>query len=224
MKVTTDSCLFGAWCASEIRHHQQGLNKQPLTLLDIGTGTGLLSLMIAQKNEVKTDAVEIEPATAAQAIQNISSSPYAENIHVVQADILEYAPGEYDLIVSNPPFYENEWKSPAEGRNIAHHSHLLRWAELFPLIASKLAPGGLAFLLLPASRAELANQLIASNNMFMNKEILVMQSEGRSPFRRMVCISKQKAEPVVSELVIRNEKGEYSELFTSYLQDYYLYL
>lgn len=130
MKVTTDACLFGAWCAEEI----QSLNGKK-NILDIGTGTGLLPLMIAQKNSASIDAIEIEKASADEAIQNIQASPFAETIHVIQADISGYQPPEkYDIIICNPPFYEDELQSPDALKNVAHHGTHLKLEQLFQII------------------------------------------------------------------------------------------
>src|SRR5687768_1369738 len=104
MKVTTDSCLFGSWCAEEIRKD----NKPDDALLDIGTGTGLLSLIIAQKNDCLIDAVEIDTATAEQAKENLNASPFKEKIFIYNQDILKFKNRLYDVIISNPPFYEKE--------------------------------------------------------------------------------------------------------------------
>ncbi|HEX6333160.1 MAG TPA: methyltransferase, partial [Flavisolibacter sp.] len=101
MKVTTDACLFGAWAAQEI-------SQMPniATMLDVGTGTGLLSMMVAQQKALETDAIEIDPDAAAQASENIKASPWATRIHVIQQDVNDLQPGRaYDVVISNPPFY-----------------------------------------------------------------------------------------------------------------------
>jgi tRNA1Val (adenine37-N6)-methyltransferase len=122
MKVTTDACLFGAWVAKEINNEKILINNY----LDIGTGTGLLSLMIAQKNSsVKIDSIEIDKEAAEQALENVNASSWKERINVIHADAKDFAfTKKYDLIVSNPPFYENELKSPDEKKNMAHHGGL----------------------------------------------------------------------------------------------------
>ena len=96
MKVTTDSCLFGAWVAKKLNHQTQ-------TLLDIGTGTALLSLMIAQQKDCTIDAIEIEPSAAAEARENVKASPWKENVRILEADVTALALKNYDCIVSNPP-------------------------------------------------------------------------------------------------------------------------
>ncbi len=102
MKVTTDACLFGAWVANKMSEKDwNGKN-----LLDIGTGTGLLSLMIAQQNNLHIDAVEIDFVAAEQASQNFSSSPFRESINIIHTDILGFKQEGYDCLVINTPFYK----------------------------------------------------------------------------------------------------------------------
>ncbi len=222
MKVTTDSCVFGAWCAAEI---QATVGYEPTKrLLDIGTGTALLSLMCAQKNNVLIDAIELEPFSAIQAAENVSASPYAERIKTAEGDILNFKPGGYPYIVCNPPFYENELESPHETRNIAHHSQYLRWDELFPLIAQKLDHSGMAFLLLPDSRTVYANDLFEQQQLFIHKQVWLSHSEGRSPFRRMVMLSNAPKETRIENMFIREANGAYSADFSCLLRDYYLHL
>ena len=125
MKVTTDGCLFGAWAASLI----QSIN--PQQILDIGTGTGLLSLMLAQQTTATIDAVEIDEAAAVQANQNVASSKWKKQITIHQTNILNYSKNiQYDFIVTNPPFFVNDLRSNDAKRNLAMHSSHLSLIEL----------------------------------------------------------------------------------------------
>ena len=132
MKVTTDGCLFGAWVANAINNSELIINN----CLDIGTGTGLLSLMLAQKNpQIKIDAVEVDKDAFEQAKKNIAESPWANRIKVYHADIKVFGSAKkYDVIISNPPFYENELKGNDEKKNIAHHNDGLLLPELLKII------------------------------------------------------------------------------------------
>ncbi len=119
MKVCTDSCIFGATLPTlNERNHQ--INK----VLDVGAGTGLLSLMYAQLNEKCTiTAIEIEPNAAKQAKKNIEASKFANKITLLATDFFDYnTETNFDLIICNPPFYEHDLKSPDKNRNLAHHS------------------------------------------------------------------------------------------------------
>ena len=118
MKVTTDACLFGAWVANQIKNTGSEFS----TALDIGTGTGLLSLMVSQKNDLKIDTIEIEDDAFEQLKENIADSPWKDRINLFHNDVRNFIFNQqYDVIFSNPPFYENELKSDDAKRNLALH-------------------------------------------------------------------------------------------------------
>jgi tRNA1Val (adenine37-N6)-methyltransferase len=220
MKVTTDACLFGAWCADEIRKSSQ----QNCSLLDIGTGTGLLSLMIAQKYDCIIDAVEIDENATQQAAENINASPWKEKIQLHQKDILEFKEKKYSIIVSNPPFYEKELQSPNDKRNDAHHGTSLKLVDLFLYLKEHLSANGNFYLLLPYKRIIEAEKILNQKNLFAQKKIIVSTSPQHSPFRVLI---KGGHEPVIAEespFYITDEKQNYSKEFASLLKDYYLYL
>ena len=135
MKVCTDSCLFGAWIASAI----EDKNISAETILDIGTGTGLLSLMLAQKTNAGIDAVEIDTNAFEQATENVNASPWNKQIKVFKADIKKWnASLKYDLIISNPPFYENDLLPESEASSVAKHSAALTLEELITITKNLL--------------------------------------------------------------------------------------
>ncbi len=220
MKVTTDACLFGAWCANQIKNEKLKIN----SVLDIGTGTGLLSLMIAQKNNACIDAVEIDALTAEQAVGNVASFPFKDQIKIINTDILDFDQEGYDVIISNPPFYENELESPSKEKNRAHHGHKLVWEDLFNIIIKKLTDTGKFYLLLPHKRKNDLETLLAKEKLFANSIVLVKQSIQHSPFRILLQGSKQKGETVTIELAICAEDKNYTPDFIILLKDYYLYL
>jgi tRNA1Val (adenine37-N6)-methyltransferase len=221
MKVTTDGCLFGAWVAKELREIDADSKK----LLDAGTGTGLLSLMIAQKNGVKIEAVEIDAAAAGQAVENIRDSPWAEKIEVLQSDILEHHGGPYDFIVSNPPFYEQELTGPDPAKNLAHHSHQLRLKELLEYIKLHLELSGYFFLLLPYKRIKEIQSLFSKLQLFPLKTVLVKQTVHHAPFRCMIMGKVNRNNHAQeSTIVIKNGEEQYTGEFVELLKDYYLYL
>lgn len=225
MKVTTDSCLFGAWMAKKMTEH----TGTPSRLLDIGIGTGLLSLMIAQQNRHFTiDAVEIDRNAYEQAIENVMSSPWKENIQVFHADIKSIEPGKkYDVIISNPPFYENELKAENENKNFAHHNSGLAFSDLFEIIKRQLSPEGHFYLLLPYKRNEEIRKLVFEHRFELSQIVLVRQSVNHSYFRIMLCgklSSEEREETVIDEMAIRDSNDNYTPAFISLLRDYYLYL
>lgn len=219
MKVTTDSCLFGAWVANDIKG--LGINEN---ILDIGSGSGLLSLMLAQQINASIDGIEIQESDFAQSIENIYNSNFKNNITIHHANAVEYNYSKkYDVIVSNPPFYENELKAIAPEKNIAHHSERLKIQQLVALIKKLSTQTGSFYLLLPAKRKEALEELVANAGLHINTIVFVHQTEKHPPFRIMVKGSFVKYQNQ-SEGIYIKEKENYSSGFISLLKDYYLHL
>jgi tRNA1Val (adenine37-N6)-methyltransferase len=216
MKITTDACLFGAWIARQAATGR---------VLDIGTGTGLLSLMLAQQQEVLIDAVEIDAAAAEQAAANSASSPWAGRIQVVNDDIRNWHPTQrYDTIITNPPFYETDLKSADAGRNAAHHSSHLSLADLLQAVRNNITAEGRLFLLLPYNRLAAAIDLLMQFGFYCSHQLLVRQTPAHGFFRVMLCCVLQLVETTIEEITITEADRTYTVTFTQLLQPYYLYL
>lgn len=222
MKVTTDSCFFGAWVAEEIKNSKSKIKN----VLDIGAGSGLLSLMIAQKNEVEIDAVEIDADAAGQAKENIKASPWHKRINIFNEDILSFKPTKkYDCIICNPPFYENELASGFDKKNMAHHSSHLTVSQVLDLIKRHLKEGGSFFLLYPHKRIEEVGELLYQKQLFIIKSVMLRQSLKHLPFRVIQMGANQPIHPEsLAAASIWNEHQQYTDEFTNLLKDYYLYL
>lgn len=221
MKVCTDSCLFGAWIASEIE--QKKINAE--SILDIGTGTGLLTLMLAQKTNAGIDAVEIDKKAFEQAADNITASPWQKKIKLINSDIKNFNPSlKYDLIICNPPFYENDLLSENERKNISKHNAALSFKELVTIANSVLAEDGSLAVLLPWHRTKSFENIVSQYSLFINEKILVKQTVSHNYFRTMLLLQKTKKVTIENELIIKNSKNEYSDNFKALLKDYYLYL
>ena len=224
MKVTTDACLFGAWVAADLETRQVTDGR----LLDVGTGTGLLTSMIAQRVNLPIDAIELDMEAYAQAVENSSSSPYKERIQVLQGDVRQFEfPFRYDIIVSNPPFYEQELKSGDRRKNSAHHSEDLKLEELLDVIKKNLQPGGHFYLLLPYKRQEQVNQLFRDQDMSIEKLVLVRQSVQHDYFRIMIVGTTAvtpSQEISIDEIAIKDVDDAYTASFVTLLRDYYLNL
>lgn len=222
MKVTTDSCFFGAWAAKEIAKDELKIKN----LLDIGTGTGLLSLMITQKNEAEIDAVEIDEEASQQAKENVKASQWKDRIHIFNQDILSFQPVKrYDCIISNPPFYENEMASEQKKKSIAHHSGQLTISEVLNVIKVQLKEDGIFFLMLPFKRKKEIDNLLLENELFAQNTVTLQQSAKHSPFRILIKGSKNKTLPFHTETIsIWDEHQQYTKEFVELLKDYYLYL
>lgn len=218
MKVCTDACLFGALVAAS------GIAAD--RCLDIGTGTGLLSLMFAQKNPVaQIDTVEIETAAAAQAAQNFAASPWKDNLHLHNSSILDFQPDKkYDLIFSNPPFFENDLTSSDEKKNHAKHDTGLTLQQLITTTKALLNNNGTLAVLLPFHRTDEFIKLAAASNLFCQRKILVRQSTTHGYFRSILFFKEAAKEMISEEILIRDGAGNYSERFVELLKEYYLYL
>lgn len=221
MKVTTDGCLFGAWCAEQARSMKHDVKN----VLDIGAGTGLLSLMLAQECDATIDAIEIDKTAAAQAKENIVQSPFADRINIQCADILVCSfTKNYDVIISNPPFYEKELKSDNPDKNVAHHNDGLLLKDLLQIIKNNLSPAGKFCLLLPYKRKEEAEKMIADAGLFINHTTLVRQSVNHGYFRLMICGGLIPEKTVSDEISICKEDNNYTDKFTELLKGFYLKL
>jgi tRNA1Val (adenine37-N6)-methyltransferase len=216
-KVSTDACLFGAWTSM--------IYKPKDNVLDIGAGTGLLMLMIAQKHDVEIEGIEIDAKCALQMQENLLSSPWSNRLKGINADVRTYPfDNKYDLVMSNPPFYEKQLQSPDISKNVAWHSSELSLAELFGIAARILTADGRISVIIPYSRKQEALMEGERNDLFARNSITVRHTLNHAFTRCMIMFSKQKVELVDSELEIRNEDGSYSERFRELLAGYYLFL
>jgi tRNA1Val (adenine37-N6)-methyltransferase len=215
MKVCTDSCLFGAW-----------INEPQATeILDIGTGTGLLALMLAQRHQATVEAVEIDKNAYHQAVINVHNSPWSNRIRIHHSDIADFnkqSQKKYDLIVSNPPFFNNYLKSPMPGKNGVLHDDNLPQAKLLSSINRLLDEKGKFYLMLPPAQSQSFEKLASEINLYSFKKLLVRENQLKNTFRIMSVYKYGPSGLETQELVIRNENQIYSPQFKQLLQDYYL--
>lgn len=231
MKVTTDGCLFGAWVSERVGSSEFGVGSREsleYNILDIGAGTGLLSMMITQKNKYSIDAIEIDKDAFEQASENISASPWSERIKVFNGDIRDFQfKNQYDIIISNPPFYENELKGADVKKNIAHHNEGLLLSELLRIIRLNLKYDGIFFLLLPFKRNDEIKKLLVDNYFAIQQLVFVKHSANHEYFRIMLSakfITADQTGTTIDEIAIKDENGNYTRQFTSLLEQYYLNL
>lgn len=236
MKVCTDSCLFGAWVGNELIKmalSTDGSNKLKtnLRILDIGTGTGLLSLMLAQQLtqaniSFQIDAIELDESACQDAKFNIDQSPWGASISLYQHDIRSWGGMNYDVIISNPPFFQQSLKTTSVAVNMAHHDQTLTLTDLAHVVKSKLNQNGQAFILLPPTETALLHDELKP--LVMQKKVAVRDRNDLPVFRIMAAYG-QTARPVSNkELFIKDPsstvRGGYSADFTALLKPFYLYL
>ncbi len=219
MKVCTDSCLFGAWIANKIEKEII----EPTTMLDIGSGTGLLSLMIAQKSNAIIDAVEINEDAYFQTSENFKASKYRRRLQAFNSDVKDWNNHkQYDLIISNPPFFEGDLQSNNRNKNTAKHHDGLTLKDLLGFIKDHLKTNGHFSALLPFHRLAYFKDLVDENGFYLKEELLVRQSPKHAHFRGIVYCGTKKENINTQELTIMDEDGNYTGAFNLLLRDYYL--
>ncbi len=219
MKVTTEGCILGAWTAA--------LGLSPKRILDIGSGTGLLSLMLAQQcTDAKIDAVELDQNAAVDARQNFELSPWLDRLNLIQKPIQEFVPQrEYDLIISNPPFYKSSLKSPSYSINHARHDDTLSQIDLVNVVLECLSDSGTCAVLYPEREMNQFISLGHERGLFLNRRLNIYNHNQSSVFRVIGLFSTiVKTEIIEEKLLIRNSKNEYTRDFTNLLKEYYLHL
>ncbi|GAB3578643.1 tRNA1(Val) (adenine(37)-N6)-methyltransferase [Hymenobacter daeguensis] len=224
MKVSTDACLLGA--AADLT----GATR----LLDIGTGTGLLALMAAQRHPtVEIEAVEIDAAAAAQAAANAAASPWVGRIHIYGKSLGEYAatqPSPFSHLICNPPFFRQSLRSPDAARTTARHeaADTLSFEALAAFAAAFLVPAGLLTVLLPPSEMLAFEAVAAVAGLYPATRLVVRHRPGSRPLRHIVGFGRGAgtASESESELTIRTaaDEGEYSAEFRALLAGFYLAL
>jgi tRNA1Val (adenine37-N6)-methyltransferase len=221
MKIGTDGILLGAWVQA----------KQPQRILDIGTGTGLIALMMAQRfpNAV-IDAVEIEPNAAEQAARNFSASPWPERLNLRHQSVQSFASSglpdkAYTLIVSNPPWFVDSLKSDETSRNLARHTDSLSHDELLNSVRLLLHSSGRFAVVLPFSDSASFIHVAHERSLYCRRQCHVRSKPGLSPHRVLLEFETVHAEsPVIPhELIIENEQHhDYTESFRELARDFYL--
>jgi tRNA1Val (adenine37-N6)-methyltransferase len=216
-KVSTDACIFGAWTA---RCAQPGG-----PVLDIGAGTGLLMLMLAQKHPVAIHGIEIEPDCFQQSKENISKSKWHDRLEVFEGDAKNMdVPGPYGLVLSNPPFYENQLASPDQRKNMAWHSSKLSLGDLFTTAGGLLDNGGEFAVIVPYTRKDELSTLAASTGFHPKRSLSVRHTLTHTFTRYMVIYTRQPSSCIDEWLEIKTADGEYSAEMIRLMADYYLFL
>ncbi|MEO7264754.1 MAG: methyltransferase [Ferruginibacter sp.] len=219
MKVCTDSCILGAYAAMQL----QDASSLIKNVLDIGTGTGLLSLMLAQKTTANITAIDIDKDAITQAKQNFSQSPWHKKLKWIETRLQDYfSATQFDCIISNPPFYENDLQSPDAEKNKAKHDTGLTLGELSSGITRLLSPGGIAFILLPWQRYETMKSIVKTDDLFILKSLHIRQTPAHDFFRTIIVLKKEPVpELSSSELIIHDAERNYTKAFIELMKDYY---
>lgn len=217
MKVCTDSCIFGAYI------DPGGAQ----TILDIGSGTGLLSLMMAQKTNAEINAVEIDDDASLQSEENFKNSKWSDRLYIFKSSIQEFsaaASKKYDLIISNPPFFTNHLLSPNPKLNKAIHNTTLSLKELSECVAHLLSPEGKFYVLLPLHEATVFEESLNGLKLFLQHRLEIKDKSEGKIIRVIDCYRRIPAIVSNKSLTIKNSEGLYTTEFSDLLRPYYLFL
>jgi tRNA1Val (adenine37-N6)-methyltransferase len=222
LKVSTDSCVFGAWVAKKTGSFEYHVSR----CLDIGAGSGLLMLMLAQQFPGSIDGIEIDAASYEQATENIAGSHWYNRLRMFHNDVKLFSlPYQYDLIISNPPFFEGDLKSVNPRYNLAKHHDGLSLQDLLQVAERNLSDKGVFAVLLPYHRTTHFEQLAAGYGLFVSDKLSMRQSLQHPHFRTALLLNrKNRGQAKKEELVIRQSPDVYSHTFIALLKNYYLYL
>jgi tRNA1Val (adenine37-N6)-methyltransferase len=218
MKVGTDGVLLGAWAALPV---QGGV-------LDIGTGTGLIALMMAQRNaQIRIDAIEIDLEAARQAAGNVAESPWASRIRVEHCsfqNFLETAPCRYDLIISNPPFFSFSVKAGNDKRTLARHTETLSFDTMLAGSMQLLSPGGTLALILPVAEFDLFSEKAKVFGFFEQRRLTVYPTLEKPAVRILSQWALHVIDAVeLGDLVVEPQlRHHYSPEYKSLTKDFYL--
>ncbi len=217
MKVGTDAILLGAWAS---------LDAQPESILDIGSGTGILALQMARRSQaIQIDAVEIDHDAYEQCVENFENSPWSDRLFCYHASIQEFVSEideAYDLIISNPPYFSEDIKTNDDARNKARFTDALPFDHLLICAAHLLTPEGSFQLILPKSEEEAFIELAATIGLHP-KRICHVKGTQKAEIKRILLELTRKKEPVtVSELIIETERHKYTPEFVALTREFYL--
>ena len=225
MKVGTDGVLLGAWTCDCLCHTSSSDNRSSCNVLDIGTGTGLIALMIAQKLPTACiDAIEIDHDAYVEARLNVSRSQWNDRINVYESSLNGFIPNvRYDIIVTNPPFYNSTLKPEDSSRASARHHDSLPFSDIALFAEKYLSENGQLYAIYPTNFEENIMIGLVNSSLYYNRICDVFTKEGKPCKRRMIVFGKQPQNAVIKEtLFIRNKDGEYSESYINLTKDYYL--
>ena len=218
MKVGTDGVLLGAWCP--ITNHQSPITNTSYRVLDVGTGSGLIARMMMQRcPEANVEGIDIDESAVEQARKN--------GVHAHFSKLQEWNGGSYDLIVSNPPYFQNSLKNPDKGRELARHTDSLSYEELIHHSARLLTDHGQLALILPAE-AETGMRLLAEKEGLFLMRVTRVYSKENKPARRVLMafeMSRSREFEISTKedsLILENETGGRSAAYSELCKEFYL--
>lgn len=215
MKVGTDGVLLGAW--TPVRDADR-------RVLDVGTGTGLIALMLAQRTTAaRITALDVDPDCVGQARENANASPWGHRIGTVCSPVQEFGDGPFDLIVSNPPFYDNSMHSPDAARTTARHTASLPFVDLLDAVDRLLAPDGRFAVILPAEEAR-RFRMLAARSLWLTARTDVRTTPHSGVRRSLMLFGRQPSEcfPQTAVLTVQTAPECFTPEYRALTSDFYL--
>lgn len=218
MKIGTDSVLFGAWCP---------IDNNPFSVLDIGAGNGILSLMLAQRSKAEQiDALEIDEDAYEQCVENFENSPWGDRLFCFHAGLDEFIDepeDEYDIIISNPPFYSEDFKTNNEQRDLARFQDALPFEDLVEAADLLLSENGIFAVIIPFKEEERFIDLCAEAELFPVKVTRVKGSYTTPIVRSLLAFKRYELSVLeADELVIEINRHEYTDDYINLTKEFYL--
>jgi tRNA1Val (adenine37-N6)-methyltransferase len=212
MKIGTDAILLGAFAEVEFSK----------SILEVGCGSGIISLMLAQRSLATITAIDIHSPSINEARQNFLKSQWSDRMSVIQTSLQEFSPtGTFDYIVSNPPFFSDSMKSHRDERNLARHNDTLLPGDLAKHTKRLLTKTGTFTCIIPADIIERYKEAFKAENMFPESIIHIKPKPGRESNRVIVKFSSRKNQVIESTFILRNSNNEYSDEYRRLTRDFH---
>ncbi len=217
MKIGTDGVLLGAW--TSVKHN-------PFSILDIGSGTGILSLMIAQRSYAEQiEAIEIDDDAYEQCSENFENSPWNDRLFCYHASLLEFVEeveDAFDLIICNPPFYSEDYKTENKSRDLARFNDAMPFKHIIYAVAHLLAEDGLFSIVIPKKEEDDFVALANTIGLFPQRILHVRGNPDADVKRSLIEFSYTQKEVETSELIIETERHNYTKVYINLTKDFYL--
>ena len=217
MKVGTDGVLLGAWTS---------IDKNPFSILDIGAGTGILSLMLAQRAHAELiDAIEIDDSAFEQCVENFEQSQWGDRLfcyHASLAEFTEEIDDAYDLIICNPPFYSEDYKTDSTRRDLARFQDAMPFENLIENVSKLLCENGVFSVVIPFKEETNFIQIASKYKLYPNRVLQVQGNPSSGIKRSLIEFSFRVSETIIESLIIETERHQYTEDYIKLTKDFYL--
>lgn len=216
MKVGTDAVLLGV--VADVENAGK--------ILEIGTGCGVIALIVAQRSQARIDAIEIDEQSVIQARENAGNSPWKDRINIIHCPLQNYARRtveKYDMVISNPPYFTHSLKSPFEKRNISRHDDELSFDDLIKGSSELMLPDASLWVILPLNQEREFMEKAIKSGLYIHSMMKINHKQGKKYQRIILQLRKSKAESVVEkDLSMKNEDDSFSKGYVDLTNDFYL--